>query len=357
MEGSQGLALLYQYAAEYQLSHFDRLFSELHAALPPEERWEASILRAQIRLYATDPTVADDLEQIGPPVGSPRFSPLSTQWKLGTPNRFIVFPKTPGTLQRFVQALPRMREIFARWYGEQGNILLRQFQGEVHYFMGDVQAALALAEEQSRAAFQNQTDAMEALILQFRCYLASGQPQKAEACMLDIIRLSKAHPECVAAYESFRGWAGATTSWSGDSPRFLDGPAGKHAPILDDRLAYIHDGSSQATALENPFIEYAKRSYEDAYTLRESYMDLFHAMHWLVIGDRRQAEVYFLKAYEIARASGVIMPIVESGAQATPLLRYIKNSRVDCSHQWLDDILARVEAYETCINLYRESYT
>lgn len=353
MEGSQGLALLYQYASECQLCHFEQLFSELYAVLSVEERWEAAVLRAQIRLYATDPTAPDDLEKIGPPVNPPRFPPLNTQWKLDAPNRFIVIPKAPGALQRFVRSLPRVQERFAQWYGEQGSILLRQIQGEIHYFMGDVRTALAFAEEQGRAEFHNEADALMALILKFRCCLASGQPRRAETCMLDIIRLSKAHPECVAAYESFRGWASATTSWNGDSPRFAEDPAGNHSPVLDDRLEYIRHGSSQSTPLESPLIEYAERSYEGAYRLRQCYMDLFHAMHWMVIGDRRQAEVYFLKAYEVARASNVIMPIVESGEQVTPLLRHIKSSCVDCSRQWVDDIIARVEEYEACINQYR----
>ena len=283
-----------------------------------------------------------------------RFPLLSAVWRADTSNRFIIFPKAQGELQRFVRLLPEIREGLARWYGKQGHLPARQIQYEIQYFAGETEAALALAAEQFRAEPQSHTEAIFPLCMLFRCHLALGQPQKAEQCMMDIIRLSKAYPECVAVYQSLRGWANITTSWNGDSPRFYeDLTTGARLPVLEDRLEHIRDGSPQETSLEEPFVEYAERGYEDSYTLRRYYMNLFHAMYWLSVGDNSRAESYFLGLYETAVASGIVMPFIECGEQIAPLLRHMRDSGADCSPQWLERVLLGAGQYEEHLNAYR----
>ncbi|MDL2234199.1 hypothetical protein LJC63_11570 [Ruminococcaceae bacterium OttesenSCG-928-L11] len=355
MKDNRSLEPLYQYASAHRFGEFDRLFSELRHTLPPDALWEAYLMRAQIKLYAADISALEDLEQAGKIDGQPQFSLLGAHWKVDAPNRFIVFPRQPGALEQFVACLPAIREWLERWYGPQGSALVRQVQCEAHYYRGEVQAALKLAEEPEPAEWVSYGDAMLAACMRFRCYLALEQPQKAEQCMLDIIRLSRSHPECVAAYQSFRGWASITTSWNGDSPRFCAGSCGENLPVLDDRLDYIRYGSSQTTPLEKPFVDYAGQSYGDAYALRHCYMDSLHAMYWWSAGDYGQMAAYFDRLYQVAQASGVSMPLVEYGEQITPLLQYIKDSGFDCSHQWIDDVTARARQYEKCLNRYRDS--
>lgn len=352
MGSDKNIEQLFQYAATYQFEYFDRLFSKLSLELPFESFWEAYLMRAQIKLYITNPTFFDDLEKAEIAGEQARFPPLGAVWRADSPNRFLIFPPKSGVLQTFLRMLGNAREKMARWYGDQGVITLRQLQGEISYFMGDTPRTLEFVEEQLKAPQKNHTDAVLSHCSGFRSHLAFGHKKEAEQCMLDMIRLSKAYPECIAPYQALRIWATLTTSWNGDSPRFYEEAGGRKLPVLDDRLESIRNGSPRTTPLEMPFIEYAKLSYEGAYALRQYYMDLFHAMYWLSVGAHKQAESYFLKLYKIATASDVIMPFVECGEQIIPLLQYIQNSNLDCSHEWLARIIAMAVQYEKSLNTY-----
>ena len=116
-------------------------------------------------------------------------------------------------------------------------------------------------------------------------------------------------------------------------------------------------GNAVTTPLEEPFVRYAGLNCENAYALRQYYMDIFHAMYWFLAGDLQQAELYFFKFYRIGFDSGVHMPLVECGEQITPLLHYVKDSQWDCSRQWLDEIISRAEHYEKSLNAYQFSDT
>ena len=353
MKNHKNLELLFQYASEYQFEKFNTLFFETEKILSLEEFWEAYLMRAQIKLYASDLMVLEDLEKAERVGKKPQFPFLCMKWRIDAPNRFIIFSKKMDSLRKFLQSLPQIGEKLARWYGEDGNAIVRQMQCEIHYFTGEVNQALAFAESQNQEKYENHTVAILSSCTKFRCYLALRQPQKAEQSMLDGIRLSKTHPECVAAYQAFRAWANVTTSWNGDSPRFYDDPSGKKLPVLEDRLETIRSGSARTTLLEEPFVEYAEHTYENAYALRQYYMDLFHAMYWLSVGDHKQTESYFLGIYDVAVASGVIMPLVECGEQLIPLLKYVKSNNIACSSEWIEDIMSRARQYEENLNLYR----
>lgn len=353
MKHSQDLEKLYQCAAERRFQPFEELYARLAAGTPPNEMWEAGVLRAQLMLYSVDAAALEELEQAGQPAGPPQYPLLYTRWRADGPNRFVLFPRAPGALARYVELLPRLRERLAGWYGPPARVALCLLQGEALYYMGDLQGALAAMERQPMDESENRTEAMLSLCQRFRCHLALGEPRMAEACMLDIIRMSKTCPECVAIYQSFRGWNNSTTGWSGDSPRYSAGSGGEVRPILDDRLEYIKDGSPWTTPLEAPHVAYAQQRYGEVCTLRQLYMGVFHAIYWLAAGDVGQAEAYFAEAYEISRASGVVMPFAEYGQQLTPLLQHIRGSKVPCSGEWLDDIQARVRQYEACLKAYR----
>ena len=355
MGESRGLETLFQYAREYRFNDFAELLQELEANRPTADYWEAYLMRAQIKLYATDATVGDDLEMIARFSGPPKFPLLGGLWPCDAPNRFIVFSKTPGALRGFLQNLPGVRRQLSRWYGERGDIAVRQVQGDIHYFLGEIQSALDLAEEQHRAGLKSNTDALLNQSLRFRCHLAMRAPRKAEECMLDMIRLSRANPECLAPYQALRGWANLTTNWNGDSPRFYDDPSGRRMPVLEDRLAGIRMGCAQTTPLEAPFVEYAERGDENAYAVRQYYMDLFHAMYWFQAGDRPQTERYFRKVYQVSLDTGFFMPLVECGEQITPLLRYVKDSGWGCSPEWLDEVADRAGEYEKSLTAYQSS--
>lgn len=77
---------------------------------------------------------------------------------------------------------------------------LLQLRGKTHYFMGEIEALLSIVRTQHCTEFKAHIDAMLALILECRCYLALAESEKSHKCMFNIIRLLKAHPECVAMY-------------------------------------------------------------------------------------------------------------------------------------------------------------
>lgn len=353
MRGSHSLESLFQYAREYKFNDFNKLLTELEISQPQETLGEAFLLRAQIKLYIADYTILNDLEKISRFSGPIKFPCLFGIWRTDAPNRFIVFPKTPGALPGFLRALPQVRQTLNPWYGQQADIAVRQIQSEIHYFLGEIPEALELAEEQHHCATKNNLDAILTQGLRFRCYLALFKPRQAEQCMLDMIRLSQAHPECLATYNSLRWWANLTTNWNGDSPRFYDDQRGVKMPVLEDRLTVVRMGGGNTTQLEEPFMLFAKHSDENVYAIRQYYMDLFHAMYWFQAGDLQQTELYFLRLNRLALDSGVFMPFVECGEQITPLLRFVKESNWDCSAKWLDMIISRAEQYEAGIEAYQ----
>lgn len=355
MKEKSGLELLFQLAREFNFDDFDKLLHNLEVGRPMEELWEGYLMRAQIRLYAADDAALADLEKIARFSDPPRFPCLSGLWPAQTPNRFGVFSKTPGVLRGFLRKLPQVRQKLNQWYDEQGDIVVRQLQGEIHYFLGETKEALSFAEELQHFGLKNNIDAILAQCLSFRCYLALCFPLRAEECMLDMIRLAQAYPECQAPYNAVRLWANLTTNWNGDTPRFYDDPGERRKPVLDDRLESIRMGNDEMTPLEGALVRYAESGYENAYAMRQYYMDIFHAMHWFQAGDHQQTKSYFLRLYHIAFESGVIMPFVEYGEQISPLLQYVKDSDWDCSPQWLDMIISRAAQYEKGIKAYQDS--
>ena len=349
MKTDKNMKLLYQYAHGYNFSEFELLFRKMEPETPSEVFWEAYLMRAQLKLYTTDLTMLDDFAKAAEGHGMSQFPPLVNNWKSDGLNHFVVFPKTHGHLKKFVSLLPTVREKLSCWYGSQTDIVLMQLQSEILYFIGDIEKALPLAELQ-RTISGTHIDAILALILKFRCYLALMQTKKAEQCMFDIIRHSKTYPECVGIYREFRCWANLTTGWCGDSPRFCEDEHGKKRPVLQDRLEGIRLGIAKNSTNESHIIEYAKNNYKDIYTMREYYMDWFHAMYWLSVDDTKQTEVYFHKIYEVTVASGIVMPIIECGAQSLPVLEYIKSI---ASELPLDEFKHRSAHYENCLNAYR----
>lgn len=353
MAKDKSLAELFQYAAGHQFGAFDRLLLEMEGSFTEEELWEAYLMRAQIKLYTTDLSLLRDVEIAGQAAGTPRFPLLSTVWKVDAPNRFVVFPKAPEALPVFLQSLPEVGERLAKWYGGQARIIVGQIQGEISYFTGEIKAALAFALEQRRMQFSNNTNAIMSLMLQYRCHLALGQALEAEQCMLDMIRLARTFPECAAPYQAFRDWVVITTSWNGDSPRFYVDKNGAKLPVLEDRLENIRNGSPQARHLELPFVEYAEGHYDTAYQIRQLYMDVFHAIYWHSVRDRKQADSYFRRLYEIEQASGIIMPFVECGEQVTSLLEYALENKLVCPRSWTEKILVLARQYEANLNKYQ----
>lgn len=353
MDSSNGMALLFQLASRHQFEDFDALFSRLEAALSPDIFWEAYLMRAQIKLFASDPSMMDDLAIAQRARQAPTFACLNAVWEADAPNRFIVFSSEQGMVQRFSDLLPAARTLMAGWYGGQGDIMVRLVQSSLCYFTGRIREALAFAEAPCNPECASHTDVFLMRCTQFRCYLALAESEKAEQCMFDTIRLSKSYPECVAPYLAFRGWANTTTSWNGDSPRFYHDESGMKRPVLEDRLEYIRDGSARTTSLEAPFMGYANRHYEGAYALRQFYMDLFNAIYWLSAGDIAQTNLNCRRLCKIASATGLIMPVAECGEQVASLLRYIRDGGFEISAEWLDRAADMATRYEETLEAYR----
>ena len=354
MSNDKRMEALYKHAANHRFEAFDRLFTELEATISFEQFWEAYLMRAQIKLFAGDPFIIDDLVLVGSPDAQPQFPCLNTVWEADAPNRFIIYSKAPGLLQSFAQSLPRVHEIMTHLYGAQGGIMVRLMQFHLLYLRGEIQESFELTEDSFKSEDATPTDILMLLCARFRCYLALGATEDAEHCMMEVIRMSKKYPSCIAPYLSFRGWANITTSWNGESPRFSEDAAGQQQPVFDDRLEDIRKGSARTTPLEAPFEDYAARHYDGAVTLREYYMEVFHAMYWLLVGNTRQAETCAQGLYEMATTTGMIMPLVECGEQIMPLLRHVKKKDIGISDAWLEKISAMAQQYEKMLEMYRE---
>lgn len=357
MENLNNHELLFDYACQYRFDDFNRLFSELEAVLPFGDFWEAYLMRAQIKLYIADETALSDLEAIDHMTGPPLFPCLNNIWRSDTPNRFNVFNKAPGSLKRFWQALPPVEERLRRWHGDIGGAMACQIRCEILYFMGLFDDAIALAKTQRNIKRQNHTDSVCSLCVLFRCHLAKAAADEAEQCMRDMIRMSETSPECLEPYQSVREWTILTTGWSGDTPRYCDDSDGNRLPIFEDRLRAIRNGFALTSALEDPFLRYAQLHCRTVYTMRQFYMDIFHAIYWFQEKKHQQSELHLSRAFRIAFDSGIIAPFLEYGRQIIPLLRHAKESDTYCPGDWLDRIIAMSAQYETGLDAYRNYNT
>ena len=171
--------------------------------------------------------------------------------------------------------------------------------------------------------------------------------------MVEMNRLSKISPECLKPYQSVRIWATLTTGGSGDKPRYYRGPSGNRLSFFEDRVDAIQNGYSCSSPLEEPFVRYAGIGYKTAYTMRQFYADVFHAIFWFEEGDYFQTDLYLSRAYQVSFGSGVIIPFVEYGIQIIPLLEYGKGGKTRCSDGWIEKIVPLTEQYEKGLIAYR----
>lgn len=233
MGSSQELDQLFQYAENHAFDAFERAFAALAPTASRQELREAYLMRAQIKLFAADETLVDDLDAAADAAdgnGPSRFPCLGALWPCDSPNRFNVFPAAPGALMRFLAVLPRAAEELGRWFGAAGRAVAGGVQSELLYFLGRFDEAFALAAQQENIGPDNCMGAILSQCVQFRCHLATGRPREAEQCMLEMIRLSRAWPRCLAPYEAIRQWANLTTGWRGIPPASTTAPAARTSP-------------------------------------------------------------------------------------------------------------------------------
>ncbi|QQO07814.1 tetratricopeptide repeat protein [Breznakiella homolactica] len=352
MNSRNDLSALYSYAAAYQFAEFSRVCTKLISSLPDNELLDAYLMRAQIKLFASDETFKEDLEKAAAIQAEPRFPCLSRQWLSDSPNRFIVFNNEPGEVQKFLQMLPDAEKKLGNWFGTAGVCMVRQILSGILYFSGQFSEAIRAAREQQDMDPENHTNRILSQGILFRSYLAAGIPEKAEEAMLEMVRLSNEYPECVKPYQAIRTWANMTTGWSGDAPRFFNNFQGKTMPVLDDRQAGIQKGFGRASTLETPFVEYAKASYTQFYTIRQYYVDIFHVLYWFHTGNLYQTSSHLLNVSHTALASGLIMPFVECGGHIMPVLQHLRDHG-SCSPELLARVVSLTEEFEESINTYR----
>ena len=346
---------LFEYAVRCEFEDFNALFKVMELELPEKKMAEAYLMRGQIKLITTDLTAVGDLKKGAELIERPHYPCLDSLWHADSANRFIVFPRGKGVLVSFLMLLPEAKEKMIRLYGEAGNALVRRIRYEIYYYIGAAGAVIDYVESHPNIMLSNNSniDRMYMLSLCFRSYLSMGENEKAEQSMLGMIKMSQKYPECLQIYQEVRGWANVTTGWSGDTPRFYRDSNGHMQSVLNDRVEAVRRGIGKGRQLESCFVGFAQSAYENTYTIRQYYMDIFHAMYWLSVGDCRQAEYYFIRLYEIAEASGVIMPFVECGEQILPLLQYMRDSEVDCPSEWISKIISMASRYEESLNSYR----
>ncbi len=344
------IELLYQYAITYQFKKFDKLFTEMSPTFSEDEA-EAWLIRAQIKLYCADKTCLEDLEKVKNISLQLQFPCLFQTWPLDNPNRFFVFSNESGSVADFLKILPQASVAFEKWYGAIGYNMVLQMQSEILYFSAQPEEALFLMQNHSDDVDRSNIDFVLKQCVMFRCNLALGNAQEASTCMMNMIQISKEDPACLSAYEAIRRWANLTTGWSGDTNRYYE-ENNLPLPDLEDRLEAIRTGFSQITPHEKPFVECATLFYKTPYTLQQYYMDIFNAIYWYYAKDVDLAEVHFSKAYQVALASGLLMPFVEYGAQIIPLLEHIKQKNGDQA-SWAEHLLELATLYEKSLNNYR----
>lgn len=352
MDCDTGLKSLVAHASAYEFDDFEDLFQEMLSASSGEGLQEAHRMRAQIKLFAADETLLGDLER-GEGEEPPALPCLGRQWVFDSPNRFVVFNRAQGGLDRFVRALPAAEEGLARWYGAAGRSMARQMQAEILYYRGDAQAALAIAHEYRQSPLRHSGDDIALFYLLFRCYLALGEQEGAKESMLQMVKLARGYPECEEPYQTVREWTNMTTGWSGDTPRFHHVPGAGEIPVLEDRLEAVRKGIPELSASEKPFAAYARRAYRGSLTMRRHYMDVFYTILWYQAGDFRQMEASFLRACRVSLSTGIVMPFVEYGKQILPLFRHIRDSEIACPPEWMEKIYRLAERYEESLEVYR----
>lgn len=355
MDDHELTARLQEYVSSYKLLEFKKLSDEILLDGSVGCLVDVYLLRAQVKLFAADETMLDDLNAAFKLGVTPKAGCIFSSWLPQDPNSFVVFSKEKGTLGRFLEALPKAGDLLSHWYGEDGHLMASQIQSEILYFTAKLDEAAAIARKQ-RERVGSSAAAMMASYVLFRCYLAMGETKNAQAAMLDIIKLSgdnASSASCPQMYRTIRDWANITTGWSGDTPRYHETPDGSVLPVLEDRTAAIQKGIAKLGPTEKPFFEYAALCSDSIYTVRNLYMDIFYTLYDYRAGQLEQMGSYFRRVYEISRNSGIIMPLVEYGMQIVPLLKHILTEDKEYEGKWLHETITLAEKYEQSIDEFR----
>lgn len=350
------IATFFQYASNMQFKEFYELEKILPEDSNQDYHFEFYLMRAQIKLITADISILEDLEKAKEIGGMPELSCLGRCWVPYGPNSFFVFDSREGALESFLKLLPFCEICFTEWFGEIGAAMVRQVKSEIYYFIGDLENALALASIQRQKMTSSIHYSMMAGYVIFRSSLGLGRIHQAEDSMRDIIRQANQSQDDGSGksiYGIIRSWANLTTGWSGDSPRYNRSPDGTVIPVLDDREMAVKRGISDLSSTEQPFLEYARLNYKDAYHMRALYMDIYWTMDSFKARNLVDVEKHFKKAYKIVRNTGLIMPLVEYGKQIVPFFDMLQSNK-NYSKSWISQISDLAQNYENNLNNYRD---
>lgn len=348
------LNLLYELAVKLKLETFDELFDEIVKEFDFTDVWEVYLIRAQLKIYISDSSFINDLLKVIDIKEKPNYPLLNTKWKMDSSNQYSISHMSNNDLLEFKKILSESISIMEKFYGVYGINTILELLCEINYFQSNFDEAKGLLKTIEDSNSLRLIDELFFYFMSYRVNLASGDWKVAEKSMLEVIRLSQKYPVCQQAYQQFKGWAVLTTNWSGDSDRFIINKEGEKVANLEDRLVAIKDGVDKLSEREYALYNYAILHFDDVYTQRMFYMDIFNAMFWFVSGDPTSALSFFDRAYTFSQATDQILPFVEYGEHILPLLEYIKNNHSEYSDKWLLKTESLAIQYENSLQAYRD---
>lgn len=321
---------------------------------------EACLLRAQLKLLTADATMAEDF------LRAEKLLPNGSEYELfwdtyafTAPNSFLLFPKEPDSLQKFLEALRKSRSYVPGLCGDVGSFMIRQIESEILYYMGMFSEALAIAGELrdtlERCARYDRRMLTEHVRL--RCHLALGDALSAQKTIQQMIAYTES--ECASLghiiYQTARAWVNLTTGWAGDTPRYYTSPTQKQYPIYEDRMEAMQWGIAELQETEIPLVEYARLSLSGIYTLRNLYAEVFEALLAFKYNDCERADAIFFPIYVATKSNKMVMPFAEYGKQIIPFLEYLIEKKPGRYNEaWMSELMRASENYEQMLGKYRD---
>lgn len=352
-----GIDKLLDLVLRFEYDGYDALIGQLFATEQDACLGELYRIRAQVKLLTIDDSFRDDLLMAEAllPAEAPRVS-VYTEMKFSDPNGFILFPAEAGALSRYLAALRASYDLLTSVCGEPGCLLAKQIESVILYYTGDIAGSLKIAERVNRSSFALSINTLLLMsgYVMLRCYLAVGRADDAETIYQQIISWSKDSGEanCAMMYQTIRAWTNLTTGWSGDMPRFHTTPDGVVFPVLEDRAAAIIKGISDLGPTEEPLVRLAKRKTPSVYTMRQLFMDIYHAV--VNYNFNTAASVTsFLQAFQITSENQLVMPFAEYGMQIIPLLEHVAHKQPQLDNHFLELLISQANLYEKSLLSFR----
>lgn len=324
--------------------------------LNPLLRGNLYLIRAQLRLMIGDAAMTADCRRaLALLPQNVRQKSIYATMRLTSPSSMLMFPGDAEGFRELWEAIEATEGPLTALTGPCGASLTANVKSEIRYFQAKYRESLESAEPVFDRFKRRGEFPLAAMMTGYnilRSRIALGHYEKAREVLAAIIRHSGESPEHRSVYAAIRLWVNVITGWGGDNPRYHYVPDGTILPVIEDRIAAIHQKTRLPQGSEAPLERLAESWDGGRLTMRKFYRKIYCIVVAHLCATQPLAETDAPEVFRIARDTGLIQPIIEYGKQIVPMLTAAKNERL-FDGRWLTEVIERADAYDDHISGFR----